>query len=238
MTQNISWQTESVRLSLLGCADVSGKFTFLALTGKQPESVTSRPAQQIHSEEGIWEGGQLVISSQPGRMDITLNALPSDPAAMPTLGEAQGVVQRFDKALANMAFPQSVRLAAGVKLNLYPDDLAHSTRMLKSFLPQMDFGDATDIILQLNTPKKFPKLSGLVMNRLTKWSQLVAHTVQFSDNTALSNFQMQLLQLECDFNTSPTSKLPHHDSYKSIISALFSEIVGVATVTTATHEVG
>lgn len=202
-----------------------------SVVGAEPESVTNRPAQQLSIQEGPYEGGRLVITSHPGRVDIALTAMPSDPMSHPTLGEFSVVCANFESRINVLKFPTVARLAMGVTLNVFPESLEKSNLMFKELVPGINFGsDASDLMVQVNRAKKFPKISGMVMNRLTKWSQLLSQTVQYQNNEALATKHNHLIQLELDLNTSPTSKLPHADTYKSIVSAFFSEARSLAGV--------
>ncbi|WP_301360756.1 hypothetical protein [Stutzerimonas nitrititolerans] len=225
MTQSQSWITESIRFSLLGVQDSPRRVSWASLVGQEPESITNRPAQHLTVEEGAWGGGQLVVTTQLGRIDITLTAMPAPTVTgVPSLGAFGVVGDQFEKILRLQLFPQAARLAVGASLNIFPKDLAESRKLIEELLPQLKLDpDASDVMLQVNRPKKFPKLSGLVMNRLCKWAQLVTQTVQFQNNEPLAQTQMHLIKLDLDLNTSPASALPSPSSYSSIIEAFFAE---------------
>jgi hypothetical protein len=190
----------------------------------EPESVTNRPAQQLSIQEGPFEGGRLIITSHPGRVDITLAALPHDPTSHPTLGDFSSVSAKFESRLCALKLPTVARLAMGAILNVFPGSVERSHVMFKELVPEVSFGaDASDLMFQVNRVKKFPKISGMIMNRLTKWSQLLSQTVQYQNHEALGTKQNHLIQLELDINTHANSKLPHADAYKTIIAAFFSE---------------
>lgn len=202
-----------------------------SIVGEEPESVTNRPAQQLSIQEGPFQGGRLVITSHPGRVDISLAAVPSDPQSHPTLGNFADVSASFEARLNGLKFPTVARLAMGATLNVFPESLEKSSLMFRELVPSLNFGaDASDLMVQVNRVKKFPKISGMVMNRLSRWSQLLSQTVQYQNHEALATKQNHLIQLELDLNTSPNSKLPHADAYKSIITAFFSEARSLAGV--------
>ncbi|MET1069956.1 MAG: hypothetical protein ABWY28_18290 [Pseudomonas prosekii] len=225
MNQKISWQTESVRLTLLGSVEVSPYLSWMALTGKQPESVTSRPQQQLNVEEGAWENGHLVVNSQPGRVEILFSAIPNDPTSNPTLGEFHTVLPNFEALTSRAKLPTCARIAVGAKLNAFPGSQEQSEMLINNALPDIKLPkNCSDVIVQYNVPKKFAKIGGLVVNRIVKWSQLVVHTVQFVGGQQLANAQEHIIQLDLDINTSPLSKLPHSDQYKVVLKALFGEV--------------
>ncbi|WP_332846356.1 hypothetical protein [Pseudomonas lactucae] len=222
MTQSHTWKTESLRLSLLGIADGS-KLSWKSIVGHEPESQTSRPAQSVTIEEGPFEGGKLTVTSQPGRLDVTLSAIPVDPMSSPTLGKFEEVSKNFEYHVSRIRLPAATRLAMGATMHVFVGDLRESAELFKT-LVGIDFGpDASDLSVQVNRPKKFPKIGGLVMNRLSKWSQLVHQSIQYQVGDAVTATQEHVIQLELDFNTHPQSKLPHPDGYANIISPFFSE---------------
>lgn len=224
MTHKITWQTESVRLTLLGSVEQSSSFSWSALTGQQPESVTSRPNQQLRVEEGPWENGHLALNAQPGRVEVIFNAIPQDPSTIPTLGDFKDVLPKFEGMVLKAKFPLSARIAVGVRLNAITGDQEKSDRLISEVLPDVKLpAGSTDVVFQYNVPKKFPKIGGLVVNRIVKWSQLVAHTLQFVAGQPHANSQQHILQLDLDINTSPMSKLPHPDQYISVVKALLGE---------------
>lgn len=224
MTQTQRWLTESVRFSLLGAPD-GGKIAWSSLTGHQPDSVTNRPGQQLSIEEGTWEGARLVVTGQPGRIDIVLSAAPKEFSSAPDLGSFAEISLKFENLLKKAQFPSVVRLAFGATANIFPGSVEDSNLLFRQLVPELSFdNDVSDIMIQLNKSKKFPKLSGLVMNRLTKWSQLITQTVTLQGHEQqFTSKQLHLIQVELDFNTHPSSKLPHSSSYSGIIAALFEE---------------
>jgi hypothetical protein len=225
MTQTQRWLTESLRFSLLGTAPEGGKIAWSSLTGHEPDSVTNRPAQQLSIEEGTWEGLQLVVTGQPGRIDIALSAVPKDFTGLPNLGEFAEISLKFERLLGNVTLPAVSRLAMGATINTFPGSVENSNLQFRKLVPELSLADeVSDVMIQLNRAKKFPKLSGFVMNRLTKWAQLITQTIQIQNHEQqVAPKQSHLIQLELDFNTHPASKLPHPSSYVGIVAALFDE---------------
>ena len=229
MNHKISWQTDSIRLTLLGSVEAAPSFSWSALTGKQPESVTSRPQQQLNVEEGSWENGHLVVNSQPGRVEILFSAIPKDPTSIPSLGDFESLLPKFEALTSKVKLPVSARIAVGAKLNAFPGSQEKSDSLINGALPNVRLPNGcSDVIIQYNVPKKLPKISGLVINRIVKWSQLVVHTLQFVGGQQLANAQEHIVQLELDINTSPLSKLPHPDQYGLVLKALYAEVSDIS----------
>lgn len=223
MTQTHSWHTESVRFSLLGVTE-GAKISWQSIAGKEAESMTNRPAQQLVIEEGPFGEGRLVITSQPGRIDITLSAMPTDPFTPASLGIFEEVTHSFERRLSALKMPTAARLAFGATLNIFPESSEVSSALFRQLVPEAKIDSSvSDLMLQFNRPKKYPKISGLVMNRLTKWSQMSFQTVQYQNNLIMNPISKPVLQLELDFNSHPDSKLPNSSAYGPLVGAFFTE---------------
>ncbi|MGE1089837.1 hypothetical protein [Pseudomonas zeae] len=223
MTYAHSWSTESLRFSLLGVPDGT-RVSWQSLVGKEPESVTNRPSQQLSIEEGPFEGGRLVVTTQPGRVDISLTATPTDPMVHPSLGDFEQASRLFEQRINNMKLPSVSRLAMGATLHIPLNSAEESSKVIKELIPGFSIDEGvTDITLQMNRSKKLPKISGVVLNRLTKWSQLVTQTVHYQNHEQLASKQGYLIQLELDLNTHPNSKLPNASAFAPLITVFFNE---------------
>lgn len=222
---NAKWDTESIRLTLLGNVEPGLAPTWLSMTGQQPDSVTNRPAQGVQLEEGQWAGGHLVVSCQPGRIEIVLTAMPRDPSEIASLGTFLVALTKFEEIISKVTYPKVSRLAVGAKINVFFDTEKQVSEFISSQVP--DFKPSKeycDLMLQYNLPKKFAKIGGLILNRIIKMSQFVMHTVQFTSTQQLGNDAHPVAQIEYDFNTSPASTLPHQDNYGGIVKAIFAEL--------------
>lgn len=237
MTQIHNWQTESVRVTFLGVPEGSGKsLSWSSVTGVEPETVTNKPAQQIKTEEGVWENGHLVLSVNPGRIDFTYTGLPpTDLKDAPNLGDFVDVSKKLEKALKQSELPKCARIATGARLQILFSSQADCVKFLRKTLPGLAIDEeCVDIMFQFNKQKKL-KQSGVLANRIVRWSQLMVQTFavpigsekQFSEHKqvldgSLASVQY-VVQLELDFNTVPGAVLPHSSSYWPIVSSLFSE---------------
>lgn len=239
MTDSRVWQTETLRFSFLGAPDASTDLiTFESLTGHEAESVTTKKSQNLRNEDGVWEDLHLIIAVQPGRIDVVLNPRnieeTGDGPSLPHIGDVGDISERLASLFSSIKMPKSARLAVGAKLNLATDSQSDSIIQLTKYAPFLQVDrDCIDVVFQQNKPKKI-KQSGIELNRLTKWSQLVMQFVQmpvgevsgFVPHTITKNF----LQLELDINTSITAPLPHPDAYGPIIAAMFDELKAAATL--------
>lgn len=222
MTRTYPWLTESIRFSFLGVAE-GAKISWHAFTGKDAESLTNRPAQQLTIEEGPFLSGRLVITSQPGRVDVTLNAMPTDPNVHPSLGEFSANLATFSEHLMQVKLPTAVRVAFGAVLNVFPSSFEESGAAIRDLIPSFQIDkQATDISLQFNVPKKLPKVSGITLNRLSKYSQMMSQVMLY-DGVTQTTKRNHVLQLEIDINTHPEYRIPGPSVYSGLIPAIFAE---------------
>lgn len=237
MTQIHNWQTESVRVTFLGSPEGSGKsLSWSSVTGVDPETVTNKPAQQIKTEEGVWENGHLVLSVNPARIDFTYTGLPpADFKGTPNLGDFAEVSKKLEKALKQTEAPKCARIAIGARLQVLFSSQAECVKFLRNVMPGLAIDDeCVDIMLQFNRQKKL-KQSGVLANRIVRWSQLMVQTFAVpvgSEKQFLENKQVldgsvasvqYVVQLELDYNTAPGAALPHATAYWPIVSSLLSE---------------
>lgn len=222
MTRTYPWLTESIRFSFLGVTE-GGKISWNAFTGKDAESVTNRPAQQLTIEEGAFLSGRLVITSQPGRVDVTLSAMPTDPNVHPGLGEFSQNLEAFSERLMQVKLPAAARVAFGAILNIFPSSYEESGAVMRELIPSFQIDKhATDISLQFNVPKKLPKVSGITLNRLSKYSQMMSQVIMYG-SAGQSTKREHVLQLEIDINTQPDYRIPGASVYTGLIPAIFAE---------------
>jgi hypothetical protein len=240
MTDSCAWQTESLRFTFLGAPDAAAELiSFSSLTGLEAESVTVKKSQNLRNEDGFWETYHLVISAQPGRIDVvfnprTIQGNPQDGPSLPDLGDVRLAADKLLELIAKTRLPKSARLAVGSKLNLVTSSQAETIVQLSKYAPHLKIdADCIDVVYQQNKPKKI-KQGGIELNRLTKWSQMM---MQFMEMPAgdVPGFMPRtiskyILQIELDVNTGLASTLPHPDAYGPILQSLFSELKSMANL--------
>jgi hypothetical protein len=214
-----SWQTESLRLT--GFSPPNTKFDpsawWLNLVGSPPETETSRPKAGIHKQEGLFEGKLLTLQVQPNRIDWILSPIvkPSEEPmeTLPTLGSFEDVAKPFIDLMVQWldVSPPITRLAFGaVLVRLVPDRKAGYVEIAK-YLPvvKVDADGSSDLFYQINRPRHSSSgISGLRINRLTKWSVLLFQ--RFGVNLGKAEIQTvgyesqeSACRVEMDINTSP-----------------------------------
>lgn len=229
MTDKRDWKTELIRFTLLGVKDLEAAGLWEKLVGTPPDSSTSRPAQKVLHESGTWNGVQFDVQAQPNRIDIVVTPAPNQFDQPPSLGDFIKYAEAFRAMLCAVRLPTAERLALGASLYVECGGLEQSLTSFEQLVPYVkDVGKANDLSFQINLQKKLPKLSGVVINRLYKWSQMVYQyfNVQLNDGAQSVPVQADVVhavKLELDINTAPSSKLPASDSYPSFIEAIFLE---------------
>lgn len=119
--------------------------------------------------------------------------------------------------------PPAVRVAFGAVLNISTDSKEESGVVLRKMVPSFQLDkSATDISLQFNVSKKLPKISGIVLNRLSKYSQMMSQFVVF-DGVTQEVTRSHVLQLELDINTLPDYRIPGPSIYSGLVPAIFAE---------------
>lgn len=219
MAQMQAWQTEVLRVSLLGVAP-GERLTVESLTGLQPASTTSRPAQGFHLEEVVWNGSQLVVSEQPGRVDVNWVAVPSH-IGPPSVGEFFDVLEKFEGLFFGKKLPSAQRIAFGGSLHKSVGGLEESLGLLRVYIPDLNVdGLVGDLIYQVNRAKE---VSGVRVNRLAKWSQANFHAIQFGASPQLSAVETFFVKLDLDLNTGIGDAFSDVSKYPEMLRVFFSE---------------
>lgn len=217
------WQTESLRFSFLGVSAES-RLSLEALTGSPADSSTSRPAQGFFAEEAVWEGQQLSVVAQPGRIDVNLVAVPTAISA-PSMGDFGQWVNKFLELIIGLELPPCSRLAFGASLNQEMASSRESAEQLAKYVPMLKVdGDWSDLLFQINRPIDH---AGVRINRLTKWHQATFQVVQVGPE-GMSAMTKDALRLELDINTAQHEQAIPQEKARVLLNALTDEAIGLA----------
>lgn len=207
---------------------------WLQTLGSEPETKTTRsiPAQ-IDEAGDFLEQGRLQFVSTPIRSDWRLVAKPTASPQLDSLGSLPDVVAPFvdlcRKWLAQTDKSNFTRIAFGGLLFNPNESIPVCKTRLAAFLthtlhPDLEFPD--DFLFQMNRPVPSTVLTGLEINRLSKW---------LLQSTLLRNLQggedivSYAASCELDINTSPshTGPLPQ-DSIQDLFESLVGQFLRVA----------
>ncbi len=231
------WRVDVLRLSAFIVPDqlVDTSNWWNIVVHEPPEVRNSQPKLKMQHEEGPFEGGRLILNTLPGRADWLFI-----PAFDPQMGgpdvdlsPAYGVALSRFMAVAEPWLKESPplwRLAFGAVLKIPAQNMSDGYRGLTRYLPAVtiDPDNSTDFLYQINRPRMSGKVTGLTLNRLSKWAVataifgLVPIGLPLRDGVADQRFWAQL---ELDINTSPEYKGPIAPTQSMDV---FSELVTLA----------
>lgn len=190
-----NWQVDLARVTVFyGQIDSEKKQEWASwwteLVGVPPENTSLKKRDEILQDEGPFNGGDLILALQPGRIDWYLKAKRAEkenedgqhgivclkPEA---LVKFQELVSRWMK-LASC--PPVARLALGCVLLQQVESRQAGYLQLRNYLPAVDLNpDASDFLYQINRPRNSTTVaSGLRINRLCKWSVAFLGKASFS----------------------------------------------------------
>jgi hypothetical protein len=173
------------------------------------------------------DNGKLVLVIQPARIDwlfTVADAHQMEERSIPTIGSFPQALATFRQLMlrwfALETCPSLVRLAFGAVLFQPVDDRPTGYRRLAVYLPSvaLDPEGASDFFYQINRPRESTSITGLRINRLSKWSVALHGLAAFSVEPATITLSTPLAacRLELDINTAPDlqgelarQQLPH-----------------------------
>jgi len=220
----VGWLCESIRVTALWATpdDVSELLTWKSVIGADPEQRETQPRIGTVREVGpIWGGvASLEFRASPGRADwVVAPAIPPDIqlAGLPSLGEVEDIIQRF-AALIIDAIARSYsapRFAFGlVALHPQPNrDASYGELIDLLRFAALTLEGASDFSYQINRMRPSVAVSGLSINRLSRWACVTFQglRMQFSmspagsaDGTVISNKSQPMFatRVEFDINTA------------------------------------
>jgi hypothetical protein len=214
------------------------------VTGTQPENSTAKPNRGELVEAGIFQGVNLTLSVQPGRIDWVVSpnlSQEDEPSGLKTLGEFGTVAKDFLSTVSNWlnSCPASVRLAYGVVLLDPVENRENGYLRISEFIPavKVDPLGSEDLFYQINRPRESKTVKGLRLNRLSRWSvasfqplRLVLGIPQNQPAQPLvyHHLDAPLMSCRAEFDLSTAAgiqnELPHDQ-----ISSIFNELVDLAS---------
>ena len=236
----MDWRAESLRATAFynpseTVPDV--KQVWEAVAGRSPERVSSRPREGVQTAEGGLEGNIFVVGNQADRIDLRVQPMLPAPNVrihgFLTLGPFSETLPPF---LENMRkwlreSPPSIRLAFGSVLLVETESVATGNEMIGRMLPdvRLDAEGSSDFFYQINRQRRSLSTSGVLINRLSKWSVVQGGSV---DLVASGGIGVQVsrgqefygCRLELDVNTIGPR---NHPIPMGKIADLFQELTGL-----------
>lgn len=228
------WNAESLRLTVFHTTGSPSHGLWEQLMSISPESSESKPREGTLQERGIVGKNQLLLLTQPQRLDWHLLPAPggTERRGLATLNDTHDAVPLLERALtvSLAAAHQVSRLAFGVGLLREVSSPDEGVAQLAECLPQvnMEGQSGQDFIYQGNRRRRSSHARHVQINRLAKW-QTEAHQggeiVVSPQGTQLRSLPPGwVIRLTLDINTAPESNAIAIDRMPD----LFTELVAFA----------
>lgn len=233
-----AWQAETLRLTAFPspAAQNTEAAWWTELVGEPPETSTSQPKKGERKEEGQFEGGKLRLRLQPARIDwlfLTIYELERGPEDFASIGPFPKVLDTFLRLMFKWfdleTCPPLRRLAFGATLYQPVDDRKAGYHQISAYLPyvKLDPEGSSDFTYQINRPRDSTSgISGLTINRLSKWSVGTVQAMQFSLRGTSASYSLggeySACRLELDVNTKPDFQ---GDLTREQLPKVFKELV-------------
>lgn len=175
------WEVDSLRVTAFPAqnAEVNPDNWWQGVVGTEPETQLVQAKRGEKRFQGAFEGGQLTLRVQPGRIDWLLGRAPiDDQQAMkdvsPSVGRFDAASPRFTGLVDRwLPFGPSLnRIAFGGVVLLPVPDRATGYKRLMPYLPsvKIDPEGSRDLLYRINRPRMSQTIKDLQVNRLTTWS--------------------------------------------------------------------
>lgn len=233
-----AWGAETLRLTIFHPREVpfAPDGWWEAVTGQAPDSSVSKPKVGERAEVGKQDDYQLAFHVQQrlGRFDWvmqTVGGFETTPAPFPD--RAQVFLNLMTKVLQRDDLPVVSRVALGAVLVLPVHNVEDGYTAISNYL-NFDLNRATssDFMYQINRKQPSMIQSGLVINRLMKWSvgKVMRQLLEVTQNdglvaTADPEDVSTACRLELDINTVPEPTLTIQ---KERLERLLMELFGHA----------
>lgn len=176
------WQVESLRFTAFPAPTaVIGEPTWWQdVTGEPPEKRMVAPKRGALQEEGQFEGGRLILSVQPMRIDWVVTAHIAEGKELetfPTIGPFNELLGTFlvliERWFQSETAPIVKRIALGATLVQAVENKHIGYEQLARYLRTVDIdpSSSSDFLYQINRPRVSASgIADLKINRLSKWS--------------------------------------------------------------------
>lgn len=210
------WITEAIRFSAFGELPPHGSSLLLDLFGVQPEQVNERPGQSFRQEAARHGRFRIIVSRNPGRLDVVFADLADANTSDPTrsdykpffeIGDYDDVlplirphIDQFVRSLKN-----PTRLAYAPTLFAPARVQQEANRLLAAKLPHVCFDPDkdTDVLWQINRPRTIAG-SRIQVNRVSKWHTILTQLFRIGPpmpRVLQSHDAATAARVEIDINT-------------------------------------
>lgn len=178
----MSWQAKTVAFVLVVPSiafDNAGQI-FQTATGSFPQMVQQlAPVGTVAG--GPFGGGWVNLQVMPGRLQLDVVPAPGFTTGIPTISDIPGAIALGRDFVSKISAGRVVTRVGCVidavrEMSSYQEARADVLSQLP-FLIVPD--EAKEIVFQLNCPTALPELGDIQINRLCRWSSIIAQMVQF-----------------------------------------------------------
>ena len=222
-----NWLTETVRVTLFpspGSAINTPDTWWEQYTGLTPENITKHPKDGTTLTMGRLqdEDISLILSVKPDRIDWQLIPENTSVSGLSTIGPLDTVLDYLLNPTSRFLEQSGIsiqRIAYGAIQLLPTESKIASYETLDNLLHNLkiDPEESSDLIYQINRPRKSNVDNDLDLNRLSKWSAIVGRGYLLSPShddeeaqVAQAISSIHACKLELDINTSATRTTPLH----------------------------
>lgn len=182
--------------------------------GGKPDVENIDRQNGVKKQKGSLNNNRLVLVSQPGRVDWTLEVaesaspdMPELPALGPlstdTLDPFLNIVKKWLSGC-----PPANRLAFGANLGRLVADARTGYEDIQQYIPAVQLNGVSNFLYQINRPKESTVSPGTMINRMNTWTVVsigtVGVTFEPTASKAAANMQGQrhICRLDLDINTA------------------------------------
>ncbi len=202
------WDVDGLRVTLFrpGGGGVPSSL-WEEVTGRSPESIDSRPQQQMTTVRGDVGGNTFTLAIRPERADWLVHPRIVQSGGLSLLTQPESSVSLLGAATESSlkSLGPIHRLAYGVSLIRLTDSDEAAILELSRFLTHVDLSaGGSDLLFQINRRRRLT--SSVTVNRLAKWSVGTIGGIQVDlASPALVNAQdpLYVRKLDLDMNTVP-----------------------------------
>ena len=221
------WEVESLRVTTFYRAgDVPSDVARLwqLMTHRQPEQVSSRPAEGLHVAEGPFGGvtKRLQCAIRPDRVDWVLQAAPPPPdtpaRGLVTAGSIEAVLPSFEElgiGWLGRSAAAVTRVAFGAIFVVRANDLREVCEILNAALPslELDSENISEFLYRVNRQRVLDSPPGVQVNRISAWSigrggSLDVAVVGIAPPQFTHMTEFFSCRLELDMNTAVLFSIP------------------------------
>ena len=169
-----TWQVESFRVTCFpsSATEFNAANWWQDVVGEQPENTVVRARDGFRQDEGNFNGRKVVLGIQPIRIDWLMGSKGEENEL--TISSFQDSLDSFLELMSRWfkISPPLRRLAFGVILALPVNDRRSGYEFIANYLPdvKLDPVRSSDFLYQINRLRNSQLVSGLEINRLSKWS--------------------------------------------------------------------